>query len=117
MQRVVFNANYLAYCDDAVETWLATLGINVFDHGWDFMLVKAVIEWQGSATVHEEIDIDVGVDRWGTTSFDVGFIGCVGERRVFTSTITYVGVTAGTTERMAPPAHVREIMSAAPPGP
>ena len=111
MQRVVFNANYLAYCDDAVETWLQALGVTVFDYGWDFMLKKATIEWQGTATVHEVLDIEVGVDRWGTTSFDVGFGGRVGERPVFTCTITYVGVKAGTTETMPPPPAIRERLS------
>ena len=38
MQRVVFNAHYLAYCDDAVENWLRARGVQVADHGWDFML-------------------------------------------------------------------------------
>lgn len=107
MQQVVFNAHYLAYCDDAVERWLASLGLNVFDHGWDFMLKKAVVEWSGSATVHDVLDIAVGVRRWGTTSFDVGFAGTVGDRPVFDCTITYVGVRAGTRETMPPPAEVR----------
>jgi YbgC/YbaW family acyl-CoA thioester hydrolase len=26
MQRVVFNANYLAYCDDAADLWFRKLG-------------------------------------------------------------------------------------------
>jgi acyl-CoA thioester hydrolase len=112
MQRVVFNAHYLAYCDDAVERWLATKGVNVFDTGWDFMLKKAVLEWQGSATVHDTIDIAVEVSRWGTTSFDVLFTGTVDERPVFTNTITYVGVKLGTTETMAPPEDVKRTLSA-----
>ena len=112
MQRVVFNAHYLAYCDDAVETWLRSLGLTVVDHGWDFMLKKATVEWQDAATVHDEIDIAVGVDRWGTTSFDVGFRGTIAGRALFTCTITYVGVRAGTRETMAPPDDVRALMDA-----
>lgn len=111
MQRVVFNAHYMAYCDDAVERWLATKGVRVNDVGWDFMLKKAVLEWQGSATVHETIDIRVEVVRWGNTSFDVRFTGAVGERPVFTNTITYVGVKLGTTETMPPPEHVKALLS------
>ena len=26
MQRVVFNAHYLAYCDDAADLWFRSLG-------------------------------------------------------------------------------------------
>jgi acyl-CoA thioester hydrolase len=115
MQQVVFNAHYLAYCDDAVERWLASVGLNVFDLGWDFMLKKAVLEWLGSATVHDVIDIAVGVRRYGTTSFDVGFAGAVGERPVFDCTITYVGVKAGTRETMPIPEHVKALLGEARP--
>lgn len=108
MQQVVFNANYLAYVDDAVENWFGACAVNPGDSGWDVMLKKAVIEWSGPATVGEVIDIAVGVRRWGTTSLDVGFVGRVGERPVFDCTITYVGVKPGTTETMPPPPEVRE---------
>ena len=112
MQRVVFNAHYMAYCDDAVERWLAAKGVNVFDIGWDFMLKKTVLEWQGSATVHETLDIAVEVARWGNTSFDVLFTGTVASRPVFTNTTTYVGVKLGTLETMPPPEDVKRTLSA-----
>ena len=110
MQRVVFNAHYLAYCDDAVESWLQALGVNVFDYGWDFMLKKATIEWAGTATVHELLDIALGIDRWGTTSFDVGLAGQVEDRPVFSCTITYVGVAAGTRDTMPMPLSLRGVL-------
>ncbi|MEA3055886.1 MAG: acyl-CoA thioester hydrolase [Actinomycetota bacterium] len=112
MQRIVFNANYMAYCDDAMECWFQAVGMRALDHGWDFMLKRAVIEWQSSATVAEVIDIGVEVARWGTTSFDVSFVGTVGERPVFTMLITYVGVELGTSETMPPPAEVKAALSA-----
>jgi acyl-CoA thioester hydrolase len=117
MQRVVFNAHYLAYCDDAVENWLSALGLKVLDHGWDFMLKKAVIEWTGAATVHDTLSIDVGVRRWGNTSLDVGFAGSVDGSPVFDCTVTYVGVKAGTRETMPPPADVRAVLGEAAPAP
>jgi acyl-CoA thioesterase FadM len=76
------------------------------------MLKKATIEWAGTATVHDILDIDVAVARWGNTSFDVGFAGRVGDRPVFTCTITYVGVKVGTKDTMPPPAAVRALMDA-----
>lgn len=112
MQQVVFNANYMAYCDDAMECWFQAVGMRMADHGWDFMLKKAVIEWQSSATVAEVIDIALEVARWGTTSFDVSFTGTVGERPVFTMLVTYVGVRFGTSETMPPPDEVRAALSA-----
>lgn len=107
MQRVVFNAHYLAYCDDAMETWVRGLGIDVTAHGWDFMLKKAVIEWAGSAGVADELAIAVAVARWGNTSFDVAFDGTVDDRPVFSCVVTYVGVRHGTLETMPPPPAVR----------
>ena len=111
MQQVVFNAHYLAYCDDACESWVRSRGVRAVGHGWDFMLKKATIEWAGTATVHDTIDIDVEASRWGNTSFDVTFSGHVGDRAVFTCVITYVGVKHGTLETMAPPAEVRAALS------
>jgi acyl-CoA thioester hydrolase len=110
MQRVVFNSHYLAYCDDAVEKWLRHLGINVLEVGWDFMLKRAVVEWDGAATVHDLIEIEVGVSRWGNTSFDVLFTGRVGGDSIFRCTITYVGVRTGTRDTMPPPEHIRALL-------
>ena len=110
MQQVVFNANYMAYCDDAMECWFQSVGMRMLDHGWDFMLKKATIEWAGAATVHETLDITVAATRWGNTSFDVGFDGSVDGRPVFACSITYVGVKAGTRETMPPPPEVRSLL-------
>lgn len=108
MQRVVFNAHYLAYCDDAMETWLRHLDVRVADHEFDFMLKKATVEWEGAATIGDALDIAVGVDRWGRTSFDIGFRGRVGDRPVFAATIVYVGVEYGTRQPVPVPSAVRE---------
>lgn len=107
MQRVVFNAHYLAYCDDACERWFAVRQVDMEGAGWDCMLKKATIEWAGTATVHDELDIEVAVRRWGNTSFDVGFDGSVEGRPVFSATITYVGVKLGTKEKLAAPPDIR----------
>lgn len=113
MQRVVFNAHYLSYCDEAMAGWLAdTFGWSGDDDHFDWMLVKVVIEWQGSATYGDGLDVSTRVTRWGSTSFDVGFVGTVGERAVFTATITYVCVAPHTTEKMAIPDGVRAALGA-----
>ncbi len=96
LQGVVFNAHYLAYCDDAADTWFRSLAWDPARSGWDVMVKKAVIEWHGPAGLGDVLAIDVDVTRWGTTSFDVGFTGAVGQRAVFGATLTYVGVGYGT---------------------
>ena len=111
MQGVVFNAHYMAYIDDAADRWLRSLDANFEARGWDIMLVKAVIEWQGTAGIGDTISLGVRVSRWGNTSFDMAFTGVVGERPVFTATITYVGVKAGTRETMPPPDEFKTLLS------
>ena len=108
MQRVVFNAHYLAYCDDAVDRWMRSVFDGSFESfGWDFMVKKAEITWAGGATIGEELTLDVGIDRWGTTSFGVSIAGAVGERPVFDALLTYVSVRPGTHEPMPTPDDVR----------
>jgi acyl-CoA thioester hydrolase len=117
MQGVVFNAHYLAYVDDAMDRWLRTLDAHFEQQGWDIMTVRAVVDWQGSATIGEDLEIAVGVTRWGNTSFDVGFAGAVGDRPVFVATLTYVGVALGTKTPMAPPPEVRALLDGSAPAP
>jgi len=96
VQGVVFNAHYLAYCDDAADTWFRSMAWDPVRSGWDVMVKKAVLEWHWPAGIGDVLAIDVKVVRWGTTSFDVGFTGTVKGRPVFGATLTYVGVGSGT---------------------
>ena len=49
LQRVIFNAHYLAYVDDAMDHWMRTLDTSFESLGWDFMLKRAELEWDGPA--------------------------------------------------------------------
>lgn len=113
MQRVVFNAHYLAYCDDAADSWFRAIGAGLEDDWWDVMLKRADITWHGATRWGETLTLDVGVDRWGTTSFDVRFDGTVAGRPVFTALITYVAVKTGTTEPVPVPDDFRAAADAA----
>jgi YbgC/YbaW family acyl-CoA thioester hydrolase len=108
MQRIVFNAHYLAYVDDACDSWMRSMFDGSFESaGFDFVLKRADVTWHGSATIGEVIAIDVSPARWGSTSFDVQFDGAVGDRPVFSAVVTYVSVTPGTTAPVPTPTHVR----------
>ena len=111
MQRVVFNANYLAYCDDAADWWFRSLGALLEAGEWDVMVKKATVTWDGAAKVHDDLAIAVSVSRWGNSSFDVRFDGTVEGEAVFTAEITYVAVVTGTTETVAVPAEFRTAAS------
>jgi acyl-CoA thioester hydrolase len=94
MQRVVFNAHYFAYCDDAVDTWfrsvLAPDGGGFEEVGFDFMLKKAELVWHAPIVFGETAELNCSVTRWGTTSFDVAIEGAAGGDPRFVATITYV---------------------------
>ena len=91
LQNVVFNAHYLAYCDIACASWMRdAIGWTGTDDPVDWMLVKVVVEWQGSATYGDLLDVDCGIARWGTSSFDVASARSTTGR--CSLTITYVCV-------------------------
>ncbi|MDH3755465.1 MAG: thioesterase family protein [Acidimicrobiia bacterium] len=91
-QKVVYNAHYLTFVDDAFDCWLRELHTDFESLGWEVMLKAAAITWDGPAHLAEILTIDAAVTRWGNTSLDVGSSGSVGDRPVFESTITYVVV-------------------------
>lgn len=124
-QGIVFNSHYLAFVDDAMDHWMRSLASSgqgpTFETAsadrrsdvaaawvstWDVMLKSASLTWHGPARWTEQLDIDCGVARWGTTSFDVAFRMRVGDRRVCDARITYVSVTPGALTPMATPAEV-----------
>jgi acyl-CoA thioester hydrolase len=112
VQGVVFNANYLIYVDETLERWIAdTLGERTID----MVVKKATVEWHSSAQHGEVLELVPRISRWGTTSYDVTTTGHVGERAVFTATVTYVNVTPGTTTPAPVPDQVRETLGAEPP--
>lgn len=111
MQRVVFNAHYLAYCDDAADLWFRQLGASLEDDWWDVMVKRAELTWDGNAGVHDLLRIELTVGRWGNSSFDVAFSGTVDGAPVFTAVITYVAVRTGTTETVRVPDEFRAAAS------
>ena len=111
-QKVVFNPNYMIYMDDATEVWLtsSTSRGRYEDLGWDYMLVKTSIEWQGSARTGDLLDIDVGVMRYGSTSFDVGYVGTVDGQSIFTARAVCVSIQRDSHEKYPTPDRIKEIL-------
>jgi acyl-CoA thioester hydrolase len=107
LQRVVFNAHYLAYIDDAMDRWMRRLDTDFERLGWDFMLKRAELVWNGAAGLGDTIGIDSEVASWGRTSFTVHHVVRVGDEIVLTADIVYVGVEPGTNRPVPPPPEVR----------
>jgi acyl-CoA thioester hydrolase len=108
-QGVVFNAHYLAYFDDAFDHRLRSGGFTA-GATWDIMLKKAEVVWQASASVEDLLDIDVGIARWGKTSFDVHFAGSVAGEPCVECTTTYVVVTRGQPTPIPIPDELRDLL-------
>lgn len=111
-QGVVFNAHYVAYIDDTIENWLEGLRRDRPPEleSWDFMLKKIELEWLGSARNGDRHEIDAAVRRWGNSSFEIDYVGRVGDQRVFQATVLYVSVVRGAHTPMRTPDRVRDYM-------
>jgi acyl-CoA thioester hydrolase len=107
MQKVVFNANYLAYIDDATDTWFREALGGFESTGFDFMVKKVTVEWQSAARFGDVLELEAAVTRWGTTSFDVGVVGRVAQRPVLEATLVYVSTLPGSLTPRAVPSEVR----------
>jgi acyl-CoA thioester hydrolase len=114
MQRVVFNAHYFAYCDDAVDTWfravLAPDGGGFEAIGFDFMLKKAELVWHAPLVFGEVAHLECSVSRWGNTSFDVLIVGTAAGAPRFDATITYVSTVPHQNTPQPVPASVRSLL-------
>ena len=116
MQGVVFNAHYLAYCDDAVDTWVReVLPGEVYAGGdgasFDFMTKVASVTWYRGLRFGELADLDCTVSRFGRTSFAITIEGSVDGEPSFTTNLTYVSVEPGTHQPCPVPDHVRVALS------
>jgi acyl-CoA thioester hydrolase len=69
-QGVVFNAHYFAYFDLAMtELWRAAMGRYdaMIERGIDMVVAEAQARFLDSARFDDEIDLEVAVERLGTT--------------------------------------------------
>ena len=114
MQKVVFNAHYLAYCDDAVDCWMRmVLGGELHSAGFDCMVKRAEVTWIKGATFGQDMVIRLGVTKFGVTSFEVlaeGFIN--GDEKSFEANFTYVSTVPGEAKATPLPAAIREKFAA-----
>ncbi len=107
-QGVVYNAHYMVYIDEAMESFLRECHPDLRRaEGWDMMLVRCNLEWQGSCGFGDRLDVDLAPRRWGGKSWALTYTGSVSGRPVFTAEVVYVSVRLGTHESFVTPAAVR----------
>jgi len=108
MQRVVHNSVYLRWCDDLADSFFRDLAIGLDSGTWDCMVKAASITWTAPARLRDTVDIDIGISRIGTTSFDVTYVGTKGDEPLFEAKMVYVCVVPGTLETAPVPQQVRD---------
>ncbi len=102
-QGHVVNAHYLTFCDPALDRMLCTRAGDFKAMGWEFMLVRSVIDRQASARDADLLEVAVEGVRLGRSSFDMRLTGTVEQRSIFTAVNAYVGVARGTRTPIPPP--------------
>jgi len=118
-QRVVYNGRYSDYVDIAAGEFLRVVwGDAVFGGGYDYQLVRQLIEWRASLRYDEIAQITVSPARVGTTSFlltmDLRPLGA--PRPCAAAETTYVLTTEGELAKCAIPDDLRRRLEAGAPG-
>jgi len=121
MQRVVWNPNYFAFCDDAVDVWVRSALQNELDKtddpstlhsiGFDFMLKKTTGTWTAPVKFGDVFDMECSIQRWGTTSFDVRVDGTVNGESRFVGEFVYVSIDPESQRPVAIPEIVKNALN------
>jgi acyl-CoA thioester hydrolase len=109
-QGVVFNAHYFTYFDIALtEMWRAAFGSyqSVVEQGTDVVVVEAAATYRAPARFDEEIDVELGVARLGTTSMTTQTAIRRDAQLLVEGRLVHVFVDPSTMAKQEIPAHIR----------
>jgi len=111
-QGIVFNAHYLAYCDDTFESWFrACFADRLQSLAVEIVVKRAVIEWLTAARLADAIELGMHLERVGRTSFEFRFEGSIQGTRAFVAQVTYVVVDRHTFEPQEIPDRLRCVLA------
>jgi acyl-CoA thioester hydrolase len=97
-QGIVFNAHYLVWADEAVNSWWEQRGLAWADftaRGVEYVVVSSSLEWRSPARYGDVVTVDAEVEKLGRTSLALRFVVRVGERECCQVRTTYVCTADG----------------------
>jgi acyl-CoA thioester hydrolase len=110
MQGIVFNATYLAYADIAsFELWRAVCGsyAEIPARGYETPVVSAQLAFRSPARHDDELTVDIGVSRMGSTSVELTTTLRRDAEHLAQIAVTYVFVDKETFASKPPPDDIR----------
>ena len=114
MQQVVFNANYLAYVDDAIDSWMReVLGDSFEALEFDFMVKRATVEWHAAGPLGETCSTSTSPSRGGAAARSTSASTArSASSRCSRATLVYVSTVPGEPTSTPVPDWVRDARSA-----
>jgi acyl-CoA thioester hydrolase len=109
-QGVAFNMWYLAFVEQARNSYLATQGYSLEEllaSGHDIQMVRAEINWTAALKYGDELVLDVTCGHVGTTSFALDYTVKVGDQARATASGVYVIVDGAIAGKAPLPAGLR----------
>lgn len=112
-QRVVFNANYLAFLDHGLtELWREAFGgyAAMTDRGVDVVVAESHLLFRAPARFDEELDVSLAVAHLGTTSMTLEetITRAADGTRVLDARMRYVWIEIGSGTKTAIPEWARD---------
>ena len=116
LQGIVFNANYLLYCDVAWTEYFRAVGLTwqgMIDSGVDTVLARSTVEFKSPARFDELLEIYTRVSSMGNTSlvFDFEIYPEAGDHLASSAQSLYVCVDPKTLQKIPVPNGLRRRIS------
>ncbi|HMG34132.1 MAG TPA: thioesterase family protein [Blastocatellia bacterium] len=113
LQGIVFNANYLLYCDVAWTEYLRAMGLTwkeMVDGGVDTVLARSTIDFRAPARFDDMLEVWTRVSKVGNTSliFDFEIYVENNDQLICSAQSLYVCVDPRTLEKIRVPEDIRK---------